>query len=592
MTINEKIHELRQWMKKFNLDAYIIPSTDPHISEYVAECWTSRSWISGFDGSAGTVVITQSIAGLWTDSRYFLQAERQLQNSEFQLFKLGLPDTLDYPEWLAANLGRGSFVGCDGKVLPQSLMTKIRSTLQSKAIEFVLEFDIIKEIWQNRPEIPKNKLFLQDVKYAGKSRTEKIKEVRKMMAVHDANCFAIATLDDINWLFNIRGTDVAYNPVVICYALITTDEQELYIYDEKLDAVTRAELEKDGVKIMPYDDIYHRITHLNAADTIYMDPARMNSWLMGAVPHHTRLIQGMNFTTILKAKKNATEIQGVKNAMKRDCVSMLNFLKWFENTLGQEKLTEVSVGQKLREFRAQSDMFFGESFATIAGYRGHGAIVHYSANAETDAEIKPEGFFLLDSGGQYYDGTTDITRVFHLSTPTEEEMIDYTLVLKGHINLGTARYPVGTRGSQLDVLARKFLWDEGFNYLHGTGHGVGCFMNVHEGPQNIRMEENPTVLEVGMITSNEPGIYRAGKHGIRIENLVVTVSDIETDFGKFLKFDTITLFPIETKAIKVDMLTDMERKWFNNYHKMVYDEVSPLLDEEMKAYLKEKTKPI
>jgi Xaa-Pro aminopeptidase len=402
----------------------------------------------------------------------------------------------------------------------------------------------------------------------------------------------VATLDDICWIFNIRGRDVAFNPVAVCYAIINQDSAELFIYDSKVNAEVRAELEADGVIIRNYDEMIQAVKAINPDNKVYIDPARVNYSLYNSIPASCKKIEGMNFSTHMKAIKNETEIQGMKNAMRRDAVAMSEFIYWFENTLGKEKITEISAAEKLREIRAAKDLFFGESFNTIAGYKGNGAIVHYGATPESDTEIKPDGFFLLDSGGQYLDGTTDITRVFCLSEPSQQQKSDYTLVLKGHINLSMAKYPVNTRGSQLDVLARKAMWDLGINYGHGTGHGVGCFMNVHEGPQNIRMNENPAVLEVGMITSNEPGIYREGQYGIRIENLVLTVPAIESEFGKFLQFETLTLCPIDTRAIDVTMLTDAERNWLNDYHQFVYDEVSPLLNEELRNWLRSKTQAI
>ncbi len=592
MTINEKIAKVREMMKKHNLSAYIIPSTDPHISEYVANCWLSRQWISGFNGSAGTVVITNEIAGLWTDSRYFLQAEQQLAGSEFQLFKVGLPEILDYPEWLNKNLSTGQKVGFDSTVLPVTLHKKLISNFSLKKIEIVDSYDVISEVWTDRPSIPQDKIFLQPIKYAGKSRVEKFDEVRKIMTEKGASCHLFCTLDDINWLFNIRGYDVTYNPVAICYAFVTNEVAELYIDSAKLTNEIKSEFEKDGVTILPYNDIFSRISNLSDGNNIIIDTARSNSKLYYSVPKSCTIIEEMNVSTKLKSIKNNVEIQGIKNAMSRDCVAMTKFWNWFEKNLNKIEITEISASEKMKEFRKESSMFYGESFGTIAGYKGHGAIVHYGATPESDSKIEADGFFLFDSGAQYFDGTTDITRTFHLGEPTEQEKTDYTLVLKGHINLGMAKFPLNTRGSQLDILARKFLWDNHLQYLHGTGHGVGCFMNVHEGPHSIRMDENPNVLVPGSFTSNEPGLYRTDKYGIRIENLVLTVEDEKSEFGQFLKFDTLTLFPIETKVINKELLSELEINWLNDYHQFVYDEVSPMLDEEHKLWLKEKTKAI
>jgi Xaa-Pro aminopeptidase len=593
MEIKERISKLRQLMKENGFDAYIIPSSDPHISEYVPERWTSRAWISGFNGSAGTVVVTMDSAGLWTDSRYFLQASEQLEGTGVELHKMGVPGVLDFPDWLNKNLDKGATVAFDGWVVPVVTYKKLKSTFDLKGINVDFSKDLIEEAWSDRPAVPSDKIFTQPEKYAGKTRLEKIADIRKTMSERGADHHLVCSLDDLGWIFNIRGRDVAFNPVAVCYGMITKEEVKLFIYDEKLDATVKKELETDGMKLFSYEDVLEHVKAIPSGSVLYIDPARANTMLYESVPAGIPVIEDMNISTRMKAIKNDTEIRGMKNALTRDGAAMARFQKWLETAVGSEKLTELSVAAKLRDIRAEDELFFGESFNTISGYAGHGAIVHYAASPESEYEIKPEGFFLLDSGGQYYDGTTDITRMFYLGQePTEQEKIDYTLVLKGHILLGMAQYPVNTRGSQIDVLARKAMWDLGINYGHGTGHGVGCFMNVHEGPQNIRMDENPTVLQPGMITSNEPGIYRAGQYGIRIENLVLTIDGEQTEFGQFLKFETLTLCPIDTKAIKVDMLTKEERDWFNDYHQMVYERVSPLLDDEHKEWLKEKTKAI
>ncbi|MBX3044030.1 MAG: aminopeptidase P family protein [Candidatus Kapabacteria bacterium] len=592
MNIKERVAALRAEMKQKNIKAYIIPSTDPHISEYVAECWTSRSWISGFTGSAGTVVITDTDAGLWTDSRYFLQADNELKNSGISLHKLGLPETLDYPEWLGKNLQKGDTVGFDGKVVTVALAKKMEKLFSFKGIHLNTEYDFFEKIWIDRPSIPDNNIFEHKIEYAGKSRVEKIADVQKSMTNQDADYHIIATLDDINWLFNIRGRDVIFNPVAVCYAVITKNSAELFIDDKKITDDIRQILTDDGITLKPYNSIAERICSFENSKNVLIDINKVNLWLYQAIPSACTIIEGSNISTLMKACKNETEIQGMKNALRRDAVAMINFWQWLENTVGKEQITEVTAMDKIREFRSEIPLYFGESFNTIAGYLGNGAIVHYGASKEYAAEIKPEGFFLFDSGGQYYDGTTDITRMFHLSEPTQQEKTDYTLVLKGHINLSLAQFPLKTRGSQLDILARKALWDRGQNYLHGTGHGVGCFMNVHEGPQNIRMDENSTTLEPGMILSNEPGLYRAGLYGIRIENLVLVVNGEKTEFGQFLKFENLTLCPIDTKAIDKSLLSEQEINWFNDYHKTVYSEVAPLLDDEKRRFLAEKTKAI
>ncbi len=592
MKITDKISSLRKLMLENNIDAYIIPSTDPHISEYVAERWSSRAWISGFTGSAGTIVVTKDFAGLWTDSRYFLQAAEQLKGTGIELCKLGLPETLDYPEWLKENLANNSVVGFDGKVVTVNLAKNLQKQFELKKIKINSDFDFINDIWTMRPAVPMNEIFEHKIEYAGKSRIEKLNEIRTKMSKLGADYHILATLDDINWLFNIRGRDVAFNPVAVCYAIISQESAELFIYNTKIPSELKSQLHNDEIQLYDYDAIAERISKIENNKNILVDINKINLWLYNSIPTNCKIIEGQNISTLLKACKNPTEIQGMKNALKRDAVAMIKFAYWLENNIGKTEITEITTMNKIREFRSEIPLYFGESFNTIAGYLGNGAIVHYGATAESDTTLKPEGFFLLDSGGQYFDGTTDITRMFHLSEPTKQEKIDYTLVLKGHIQLAMAKFPVQTRGSQLDILARKSLWDLGMNYLHGTGHGVGCFMNVHEGPQNIRMDENPTVLVPGMILSNEPGLYRAGQYGIRIENLILVVEDKTSEFGSFLKFETLTLCPIDTKAIDKSLLSDEEIKWFNDYHQFVYNEVKELLDDDKKKWLFEKTKAI
>jgi Xaa-Pro aminopeptidase len=593
MNINFKITKLREAMKAKDLSAYIIPSTDPHISEYVPEHWTSRMWISGFTGSAGTIVVTLDEAGLWTDSRYFLQGAEQLKGSEIKLHKMGMPGVDDYPDWLNKVLNENVKVGFDGKVMPVAITKSLQKTFELKKINIVPEYDLISEIWtENRPEIPRNELFVWDEKYAGRSAKDKISEIQSKMKEMAASYHLVCTLDDIAWLFNIRGNDVPFNPVVVAYALITESNATLYIFGEKVPANAKDKLNAMGVEIKDYNEIFNDLKAIESGKNILIDPNKSNTWLYKAIPDNVKIIEKMNISTLLKSVKNDTEINGMKSALRRDAVAMTKFIHWLENNIGKEKITELSAAKKLYDFRKEIDLFVGESFNTISGYAGHGAIVHYAVTSETDIEIGKDTFYLIDSGGQYYDGTTDITRTLHFGEPTDEEKKDYTLVLKGHIDLAMAKYPQGTRGAQLDAIARKPLWDNGLHYSHGTGHGIGCFLNVHEGPQNIRLEENPTKLQPGMITSNEPGVYKADKHGIRIENLVLTVEDSETEFGKFYNFETLTLCFIETKTIDKSLLTDDEINWLNVYHQKVYDEVSPLLDDEMKKYLAEKTKKI
>jgi Xaa-Pro aminopeptidase len=589
MTVKEKLSKLRDEMMKHNIDAYIIPSTDPHTSEYVPERWSSRSWISGFTGSAGTVVVTKDKAGLWTDSRYFLQATEQLEDSTIDLFKMGLPDVPSIESWLTKTLNEDDTVGFDGKVFPLSQVRNLEKQIEMKGLNINGNHDLIDSIWQNRPEAPLNEVFEHELKFAGKTRIEKLGEIREKLEDKNADWNLVTTLDDIAWIYNLRGSDVDFNPVFVAYTLIGKGRAILFIDERKLTFEMKTDLENDGIEIKDYVEIAKELKALDKNESIMYDPNKINYWLYNAI-QDMKTLEEMNPSTMLKACKNEVEVKGMKAALKRDGAAMVKFIKWVYDTVGNEKVTELSAASKLLDFRQQNDLFVGESFNTISGYGEHGAIIHYAANEETDYEIKPEGFYLIDSGGQYYDGTTDITRMFYLGDePTEQEKKDYTLVLKGHINIAMAKYPANTRGSQLDAFARKFLWENGLNYLHGTGHGVGCFLNVHEGPQNIRLEENPTVLQEGMINSNEPGVYRSGQYGIRIENLILTTKEKETDFGDFYKFETLTLCPIDTKAIDADMLTKEEKKWFNTYHKQVYMELSAFLDDEHRSWLAEKT---
>ncbi|MFW5663080.1 MAG: M24B family metallopeptidase, partial [Bacteroidota bacterium] len=471
MTVNERIAQLRALMESKGIDAYVVPSTDPHMSEYVAEHWQSRAFISGFTGSAGTVVITKDRSGLWTDSRYFLQAEQQLAYTEIELFKMGMPDVPDYQDFLYNSLLENDVVGFDGRCFSTAEAKKLEKKFSAKGININSNYDLIAPIWSDRPSIPMNEIFIHDVKFAGKSRNEKIDEIRRGMKEQSCNIHIIGSLDDIAWIFNIRGNDVDYNPVAIAYAIIRENTAQLFIYEDKVPLDVRKELEDEGIEVISYEKVALKISDLKD-ETVLVDTSKLNNWLFSNIPFSCRIVEGMNVSTKLKAQKNNTEVEGIKKALRRDGSAMVEFYHWLENNVGKEKITELSAAKKLREFRSAKENFVGESFSTIAGYKEHGAIVHYSADEKSDAEIKKEGFFLLDSGGQYLDGTTDITRMIHLSEPTAQEKKDYTLVLKGHINLAMAKFPANTRGSQLDVLARGFLWNNGINYLHGTGHGV------------------------------------------------------------------------------------------------------------------------
>lgn len=589
--INKRINALRHEMQKRGLAAFIIPSTDPHLSEYVAPHWKSRAWISGFTGSAGTVVVARTEAGLWTDSRYFLQAANQLPGSGIDLYKEMLPDTPSIPEFLSTRLHRGECVGIDGKMFSIAQTRQLKKELEPQGIAVEDAGDLIQEIWLDRPGIPDAPATIYPTEYAGKSCTEKLEEIRHAMSASQADALLLSALDEIAWSLNLRGTDVHCNPVVVSYLLIGQNETHFFIDSHKIDGEIRSYLETNGITLHEYDETGQFLAGMKACN-ILLDPAKTSFGMYTAINPQATVIEGSSPVALLKSIRNAQEIAGIRRAMQRDGVALVKFQKWLESAILTGKETEISIDKKLHEFRAAQPLYMGESFNTIAGYKGHGAIVHYEATPETDATLKPEGFLLIDSGAQYLDGTTDITRTIALGPLTEEEKTDYTLILKGHIDLAMAVFPEGTRGVQLDVLARMPLWKHHMNYLHGTGHGVGHFLNVHEGPQSIRMNENPITLQAGMLTSNEPGIYKAGSHGIRTENLVLTVPAGEGMFGQYLRFETVTLCPICTKGIVKSLLTDEEIQWLNAYHQTVYDAIAPDLDDEEKAWLKEACKAI
>ncbi|MDD3891515.1 MAG: aminopeptidase P family protein [Bacteroidales bacterium] len=592
METSDRINKLRDSMASNGIAAYIAPSSDPHLSEYLPDCWKLRAWLSGFTGSAGTLVVTTTKAALWTDSRYFLQAEQELCGSGIELCKLGLPNTPSIEDWLGQNLEHGQIVGFDGRLLSYMQAAKLIKDIKQKGLKSNPKVDIINEIWDERPDMPTGKAFEHELRYAGLAVNEKLTIIRKELTKNSANACILSALDEVAWAFNIRGNDIEYNPVAMAYGFITLEKATLYIDPQKLSEELANNLVQQGVTIKNYGKIGKAIKSATAETIFALDKSRINHWLYSLIPKESKTIKTLSIPTKLKAIKNPIEIENIKQSLIKDGVAMCKFIHWVENGVGKEQITETTIAEKLVELRSEQEGFVSESFGTIAGYREHGAIVHYSASAETASQIKPEGFLLVDSGGQYLQGTTDITRTTHLGQPTQEEMEDYTLVLKGMIQLSMAQFPAGTRGSQLDILARMAMWNKGVNYGHGTGHGIGAFLNVHEGPQSIRQNENPVTIEPGMIQSNEPGIYRAGKYGIRIENLIICREAMETDSGKFYNFETVTLCPIDTKPIKVDMLSPEERSWLTDYHKMVYEKLAPRLNQSMKDWLLKKTKEI
>lgn len=592
MDVKKRIEKLRSLMKENKIDAYIIPSFDAHQSEYVAENWKGRQWISGFTGSAGTVVITLDDAGLWTDGRYYIQAEKQLEGSGIRLFKMADLGVPSYTEWLKNTLKEGSTVGFDGSVFSVDLFKGMEKAFKSKNIKIKIEKDLIDEIWEDRPEIPKELVFLHGIKYAGKSRVEKLNKVRANINTKGANYYLLTSLDDIAWLLNIRGNDVPNNPVVISNVLVGEDKCYLFVDASKVTHDIRLELENDVIEIKGYNEIHQILNQLTIDDSVIFDANKTSISMYNSINSDAAKLEEPNITTALKAIKNEVEIENLRNCQVSDGLAMVKFIKWLKESVSSEKITEISAQEMLEAFRRQQDLFVEPSFDTIAGYKDHAAMMHYKATKETQYTLKDEGFFLVDSGGQYFNGTTDTTRTIVLGKLTEEEKRDFTLVLKGHIALSSVKFLEGATGSSLDVLARQPIWEYGLDYKCGTGHGVGFFLNVHEGPQGFRKEPNSVKLEKGMVITNEPGIYKEGKHGVRTENIMLVVEEEKTEFGQFMSFEAITYCPIDLDGIDKDMLTDKEKQWLNDYHKMVYKRLSPYLDEGHKSWLKKETREI
>lgn len=588
--IQSRIANLRSLMQLKGISAFIVPSTDPHSGEYVPEYWETRKWISGFTGSTGTVVITLNNAGLWTDSRYFLQAEEQLRGTNITLFKDKLPETPSIAQWLQSVLPTQSIVGIDGWVNTTAETLHFQRQLNEFNLCLISIEDPFLEFWTDRPQIPTNQPFILPLKYSGVSCTDKITQIRESLHYYHTDGILISALDEIAWTLNLRGTDIHCNPVFVSYLLITSNETVLYIYKEKLSLEVQLYLREHKIQTKEYTEVK---TDLCAfAGKCIQLPATTNYALYEAASKHVQVVCEPSPVMHLKAIKNKTEIKGFHIAMRKDGIAMVKFLMWLKRIVRKGEETEISIGQKLYQFRSEQTNFKGTSFNTIAGYQEHGAIVHYEATERNAATLKPEGILLLDSGAQYLEGTTDITRTIVLGSLTSEQKRDYTLVLKGMIALSSISFPHGTCGSQLDVLARQFMWGSGINYGHGTGHGVGHFLNVHEGPHQFRMNYVPALLLPGMTITNEPGIYKSGRYGIRIENTMLVVKDQETEFGVFYKFEPLTLCPIDKEAIVEDMLTDTEKGWLNQYHQTVYNELSPLLSEEEANWLKIATQKI
>lgn len=589
-TIQERLTILRQVMKEQGIHAFIFPSSDPHNSEYVAEHWKGREWISGFNGSAGTAVVTLKHAALWTDSRYFIAAAEQLAGTEYLLMKDRLPDTPSISEWIEQELSdyESPVVGVDGTVNTYAYLCELINELNIAT--FVTNLDPLATVWKDRPSIPNGKIVLHPLEYAGESTTSKINRIREYLQAHHADGLLITALDEIAWTLNLRGKDVHCNPVFVSYLLISQDSVTFFVNEEKLPDDVRNYLLDEAVSVEPYEAVLDKVKGYKGR-RLLMDPTSVNYNLVTAVDK-TKRILGISPIPMMKAVKNKTEQDGFRAAMLRDGIAMVKFLAWLKPAVEAGGQTEITLDEHLTALRAEQPLFKGISFDTIVGYEAHGAIVHYEATPETDIPVKPYGLVLIDSGAQYQDGTTDITRTIALGSLTEEQRRVYTLVLKGHIQLDMCRFPDGACGSQIDAIARESMWREGYNYMHGTGHGVGSYLNVHEGPHQIRMEWKPAPLHAGMTVTDEPGLYLEGKFGVRIENTLLIVPSETTPFGKFLKFETLTLAPIDTTPIIQDMLTSEELTWLNNYHHRVYETLSPYLEKNEKKWLEEATRPL
>ena len=588
----KNLEAMRDAMRRVKVSAVIIPGTDPHQSEYVNPHWKVRDWITGFTGSNGTAVVTLNSAGLWTDSRYFLQAADQLQDSGFDLHKEDIPGEATITEWLAEEMNDDEILAVDGRLFSLNKANQLEEFCGANGLRFATDFAPADTIWENRPARPMSKAFVHDIKYAGESAESKIERVLEELEKMGADAIFMPALDEIAWTLNIRGADVECNPLVVSYLYLSQDDKVLFVDAEKIDAEVAAYLDGIGVSVVAYDEVQDYLKKkVKPSTNVLLDPNQVSDTLGRALECYK--VYAKSPVAPLKAIKNEVQIAGTRNAMERDGAALVRLWKWIEENAGTGKITEVDVANKAIECRSVSELYRGESFGMIAGYKEHGAIVHYSAKPETASALKAEGLLLVDTGAQYLDGTTDITRTMSLGNPTESERHDYTLVLKGHLALGRAKFPVGTRGSQLDALARIYQWNEMMTYLHGTGHGVGHFLGVHEGPQNIRLNENPTTLKPGMITSNEPGLYKAGQYGIRTENLVLTIpAGHSEEFGDFLKFETLTLFPYDTNLIDLSMLSREEIEQVNAYHDEVRNRLTPYLNEEEQAWLNKRTAKI
>lgn len=595
--IKERIENLRNILNEKEIFAYIIPSSDYHQSEYVSDYFKSREFMSGFTGSAGTLIVTQDEAGLWVDGRYFIQAEEQIKGSNIKLFKMGEENVPTIEEYLIDNMPKNSVLGFDGKVISANEGKSYLEKLGFKNINIEYDNDLVNLLWKDRDILPNEKAFSLDIKYCGESFSSKLNRLREEMKNKKATIHIITTLDDIAWLFNIRGNDVKYNPVVLSYAIITLDNVYLFIDDKKLDENILNELKKENVEIKSYNYIYEFVKEIKENEVVLLDPQKVNYSIYNNIPDNVQKIDMHNPIRDFKCIKNKVEIENIKRSHIKDGVAVTKFMYWLKNNVGKIDISEISATKKLEEFRREQDLFIEPSFSTIAGYREHAAMMHYSATEETDYKLEPSDLFLVDSGGQYYDGTTDITRTFALGELSTNLKRHFTLVVRGMVRLSMAKFLYGCRGYNLDILARGPIWNEDLDYKCGTGHGIGFVLNVHESPNGFRWKvvperEDSCILEEGMITTNEPGIYIEGSHGIRIENELLTRKQKKNEYGQYMDFEVITLAPIDLDAIDPELMLENEKEYLNRYHNLVYDKISPFLSEKEKQWLKKYTRAI
>jgi len=587
----KRIEGLRKVMEENKMDAYIIYSQDPHNSEYVADRWKGREWLSGFTGTAGTLVVLKDYVGLWTDGRYFIQALDQISDKDITLYKMAIEGEPTIEEFLSDKLGQNATVAFDGQTLPISSFNKLETALKDKEITYKFD-DLLLNVWSDRPDMPSSIIYEHWLKHSGGAREGKIEKIKALVKENNASDYILTTLDDIAWLFNARASDINYSPVFLSYALISDDKVTLYCNTRKVEDSLKLSLKKSGVNMKDYDDIYSDLAKLEDDRKVLVCEKSTNVMLKDSINSKCQIIYKDNIVQLEKSKKCEEEINHIKNSHLRDGVAMVRFLKWLDESVGKETITEMDIDEKLVEFRSMGEHYVGESFNSIVAYKEHGALMHYKATRETNYTLKPSGMLLVDSGALYFDGTTDITRTIALGEVTDEEKRDFTLVLKGMMNLSKAKFLKGTVGSALDILARQFLWEESIDYKCGTGHGVGYFLNVHEGPQGISMEQNNTVLEKGMILTNEPGVYKEGRYGIRIENTFVVSEYSKTEFGEFYKFEDLTYCPIDIRLIDASIMEKLELEQINNYHKNVYESLRAHLNEEEEKWLKSMTKAI